>query len=79
MTWDGTPSDTLDTFGAGLIGAVPVAGDWNADGIDEIGIYQQGLWYLDKNRSWQWDGEPEDQFGVFGVGLTGAVPVPGKW
>jgi major membrane immunogen (membrane-anchored lipoprotein) len=77
--WDGEPTDQLGVFGVGLTNAVPVVGDWNADGIDEIGIYQQGLWYLDKNRSWQWEGEPADQYGVFGVGLTGAVPVPGKW
>ncbi len=78
--WDGQAGgDTLGVFGIGLTNAVPVTGDWNADGITEIGIYQQGYWYLDKNRSWQWDGQPTDQFGVFGVGLTGAVPVPGKW
>jgi C1A family cysteine protease len=77
--WDGAPTDQLGVFGVGLTNAVPVTGDWNADGVTEIGIYQQGLWYLDKNRSWQWEGEPADQFGVFGVGLTGAVPVPGKW
>jgi hypothetical protein len=78
--WDGDGSgDTLGVFGVGLTNAVPVTGDWNADGITEIGIYQQGLWYLDKNRSWQWEGEPADQFGVFGVGLTDAIPVPGKW
>ncbi len=77
--WDGEPTDQLGVFGIGLTNAVPVVGDWNGDGISEIGIYQQGLWYLDKNRSWQWEGEPDDQFGVFGIGLTGAVPVPGKW
>ncbi len=77
--WDGEPMDQLGVFGIGLSNAVPVTGDWNGDGIDEIGIYQQGYWYLDKNRNWQWDGEPIDQFGVFGIGLTGAIPVPGKW
>ncbi len=78
--WDGNAGgDQLGVFGIGLANAVPVTGDWNADGITEIGIYQQGYWYLDKNRSWQWEGEPADQFGVFGIGLTGAVPVPGKW
>ncbi|TAN39348.1 MAG: hypothetical protein EPN25_11840 [Nitrospirae bacterium] len=77
--WDGEPTDKMGVFGVGLTGEVPVVGDWNADGIAEIGVYQNGLWYLDKNRSWNWNGEPTDQFGVFGVGLTGVVPVPGKW
>ncbi len=78
--WDGqSGGDTFGVFGIGLTNAVPVVGDWNADGTTEIGIYQNGYWYLDMNRSWQWDGQPTDQFGVFGVGLTNAVPVPGKW
>ncbi|MHB8883127.1 MAG: Ig-like domain repeat protein [Thermodesulfovibrionales bacterium] len=77
--WDEEPTDKVGIFGVGLTGVVPVVGDWNADGTTEIGIYQDGLWYLDKNRSWAWDGEPTDQFGQFGVGLTGVVPVPGMW
>jgi Protein of unknown function (DUF1566) len=77
--WDGEATDQFAIFGIGLTNAVPVTGDWNGDGIAEIGIYHQGYWYLDMNGNWQWDGEPADQFGVFGVGLTGAVPVPGKW
>ena len=77
--WDGEPTDQMGIFGIGLEGEVPVVGDWNGDGISEIGVYMDGLWYLDKNRSWQWDGEPADQYGVFGIGLTDVVPVPGKW
>jgi len=77
--WEGEPSDTYGVFGIGLTNEVPVVGDWNGDGVSEIGIYQEGLWYLDKNRSWQWEGEPTDQYGVFGIGLTDVVPVPGKW
>jgi hypothetical protein len=77
--WDSQPADQFRVFGVGLTNAVPVTGDWNGDGKTEIGIYQQGYWYLDVNGNGQWDGQPADQFGVFGVGLTGAVPVPGKW
>jgi len=77
--WDGEPTDTMGIFGIGLTNSVPVTGDWNADGISEIGIYQEGIWYLDVNRSWAWDGEPADTMGVFGVGLTDVMPVPGRW
>jgi outer membrane protein assembly factor BamB len=77
--WDGRTTDQYGVFGVGLTNAVPIVGDWNADGMDEIGIYQQGYWYLDKNDNWQWDGLQTDQYGIFGIGLTGAVPVPGKW
>jgi ELWxxDGT repeat protein len=77
--WDGEPTDVHGVFGIGLSNAIPVVGDWNGDGIAEIGIYSDGNWYLDKNRSWAWDGEPADTFGVFGIGLANPVPVTGDW
>ena len=77
--WDGEPADRLGVFGTGLNGAIPVAGDWNGNGITKIGVYMNGLWYLDLNNNYQWDGEPTDQMGVFGIGLTGEVPVAGDW
>jgi hypothetical protein len=77
--WDGTPTDTLGIFGIGLTGAIPVVGDWNGDGTTKIGVFMEGIWYLDMNGNGQWDGEPTDKVGVFGVGLTGAIPVVGDW
>ena len=38
-----------------------------------------GIWYLDKNSSWNWNGEPADTYGVFGIGVPNAIPVTGKW
>ncbi len=77
--WDGEGTDVLGQFGMGLANAKPVTGDWNGDGKTEIGVYADGVWYLDKNQNWQWDGEPGDTFGVFGVGLANAIPVTGDW
>ncbi|TAN38344.1 MAG: hypothetical protein EPN25_13895, partial [Nitrospirae bacterium] len=77
--WEGTPADTLGIFGVGLDGAIPVVGDWTGDGTTKIGVFIDGIWYLDMNRNWQWDGEPTDKRGVFGVGMTGAIPVVGDW
>jgi peptidoglycan hydrolase-like protein with peptidoglycan-binding domain len=77
--WEGEPADTFGVFGIGLANPVPVTGDWNGDGITEIGIYSDGNWYLDKNRSWAWEGEPADTFGVFGIGLANPIPVTGDW
>jgi streptogramin lyase len=77
--WDGEPGDQINIFGIGLTNTVPVTGDWNADGKDEIGVYQDGYWYIDLNGNRRWDGMPADQFGVLGLGLIGAVPVPGMW
>jgi len=56
-----------------------VTGDWNGTGTTKIGIYADGLWYLDINGNGAWDGEPTDKIVVFGTGLTGAVPVTGNW
>ena len=77
--WDGEPTDVRGVFGVGLPNAIPVVGDWNGDGVTEIGIYSSGNWYLDKNRNWQWDGTPTDTYGVFGVGLPNVIPVTGDW
>ena len=77
--WDGEPTDVYGIFGVGLPNVIPVTGDWGGTGVTKIGVYSDGYWYLDKNQSWAWDGEPADTFGVFGVGLTGVTPVTGNW
>lgn len=77
--YDGSPSDRTDVFGLGLTGALRVTGDWDGTGTTEIGVYDNGNWFLDMNGNGVWDGEPTDRMAVFGVGLTGAVPVTGDW
>ncbi len=77
--WDGTPTDSMDTFGVGLVGSMPVAGDWTMSGTTKIGVYVDGTWYLDLNGNRAWDGTPTDVMNVFGVGLTGVSPVVGMW
>ena len=75
--WDGTPADALYYFGGGLTGAVPVTGNWTGTGATKIGVYDNGVWYLDLNGNGAWDGIPADGLRYFGGGLTGAVPVTG--
>lgn len=77
--WDGEPTDSIFTFGTGLSGAVPVTGDWNGNGTAKIGIYADGVWYLDTNGNGAWDGTPTDSIYTFGGGLSGAAPVTGDW
>jgi len=77
--WNGAPPDVFGVFGVGLTGAIPVTGDWTGDGTTKIGVYIDGIWYLDMNGNWQWDGEDVDVRAVFGVGLPNAIPVTGDW
>ena len=55
--------------------AIPVAGDFNGDGVDEIGIYYQGRWYLDLNGNGRWD---EDDLWAR-LGDEYDLPVTGDW
>jgi hypothetical protein len=77
--WNGKPTDILGIFGIGMPGAIPIVGDWNGNGKNEIGVYIDGIWFLDMNGNWQWDGEGVDVRGVFGVGVPNAIPVVGDW
>ncbi|MCC6124777.1 MAG: hypothetical protein IT426_07445 [Pirellulales bacterium] len=59
----------------GLDEGTPVVGDWNGDGISDIGAFLGGQWFLDLNGNGVWDegdlwaklGDGEDQ------------PVAGDW
>jgi hypothetical protein len=52
----------------------PVIGDWNGSGTSKIGLFQNGQWNLD------FDGTGTNPQQVsFGVGVTGAQPIVGRW
>ncbi len=78
-TWNGTSTDALYYFGAGIANAVPVTGDWTGTGTTKIGIYANGTWYVDLNGNGAWDGTPTDGQYTFGNGIANAVPVTGDW
>jgi hypothetical protein len=77
LQWDGAQGGDLEfSFGRG---GVPVAGDWNGDGTDEVGIYSpnKGLWQVDTNGNRQWDGAAtDDEYKLSG---KGGDPVVGDW
>ncbi len=77
--WDGAPIDAQYSFGGGIANAIPVTGDWTGTGTTKIGTYADGTWYVDLNGNGVWDGAPTDAQYSFGNGMTGAVPVTGKW
>ncbi len=51
----------------------PITGDWNGDGIDTIGVYRQGTFYL---RNENTIGFAEI---IFGLGNPGDMPIAGDW
>ena len=62
------------TFGA--TGWIPVMSDWNGDGKTEVGVYKDGVWYLDRNGNGVWDAGTDSQY-TFGA--TGWIPVMSDW
>jgi hypothetical protein len=76
-SWD-AGSDQKLQFGKG--NDIPVAGDWNGDGITEVGVFRNadgfGWWYLDSNGNAAWDAGIDQKL-QFGIGTD--VPVPGDW
>jgi len=59
---------------------IPVVGDWNGDGIDEIGVFRPSKrrWYLDRNGNGVWNGCNVDICaGPFGQSTD--RPIVGAW
>jgi len=75
--WNGGVTDRQYNFG--LSGDLPVSGDWNNDGISEIGVFRPSThtYYLDSNGNGVWNGALAEKAHNFG--LTGDLPVYGKW
>ena len=64
-----------EPFTFGNEDAVPIPGDWDGDGITEIGVFRRGEWYLDINGNGVWD---EDDLWAK-LGSVGDLPVVGDW
>ncbi len=39
----------------GVPQAIPIVGDWDGDGDDDIGVFIDGKWYIDLNDNGRWD------------------------
>lgn len=69
--------DLIDhVFGYGQEGDKSITGDWNGDGIDKIGIYRGGTWYIDVNGNGVFD---DGDVTVEGFGNSSSVPIVGDW
>ena len=76
--WDGAAfGDRQIAFGP-TTAAIPLAGDWNGDGDDDVGVYLGKVFYLDANGNGDWDdvagGDRRIPFGI-----SGDTPVTGDW
>ena len=59
----------------GQAGDLPVVGDWNGDGVDDLGVYRAGTFYLDSDG----DGTLGPEDAVIPKGGPGDLPVVGDW
>jgi len=71
----GAPSETPTKIFFGMAGAIPVAGDFNGDGFDEVGIYVAGEWFIDLNGDGKWNAG--DLWAKLGTRKD--MPVTGDW
>ena len=65
--------EEIRVFGAE--GAIPVTGDFNGDGVTDIGVFINGEWFIDLNGNGTWD---EGDLWAR-LGKDGDRPVTGDW
>src|SRR5262249_29767277 len=69
--WD---TSTIDQyFSLGQSGDIPVACDFDGDGIVEMGIFRNGLWAIDMNQNNLWDANTVDTYVI--LGQSGDIPI----
>lgn len=59
----------------GLVRGLPVTGDFNGDGVSDVGIFVDGMWYIDLNGNGRWD---DDDLWVQ-LGSRDDLPITGDW
>jgi hypothetical protein len=59
----------------GMKGGIPVTGDFNGDGVTDIGVYKDGEWFIDLNGNGAWD--EADLWAK--LGHNADKPVTGDW
>lgn len=59
----------------GIEGGIPIVGDFNGDGVDEIAVFRDGIWFFDLNGNGYWD--EGDLWAK--LGGVGDQPVAGDW
>ena len=76
-------ADVVFTFGQAGAGWIPIAGDWNGDGKDTIGLYDptKSVFYLRNTTSLQGANDLGYADVTFAYGAAGAgwIPIAGDW
>lgn len=77
QSWTGVPG-TFKSFTWGGVGDQAVVGDWNGDGVTDVGVFRPngGMWYLDQGNV-SWNGSPV--IAPFQFGGAGDAAVVGRW
>jgi len=70
---DGVETSQVIRFG--MRNGIPVTGDFNGDGLTDVGFYYNGHWYIDLNGNTRWDAS--DLWAK--LGNDGDKPVTGDW
>ena len=74
--------DAFRDFGIQAIRKIaqPVIGDWDGNGTDDLGLYDDGSFYLDTTGNGQWDrvagGDTFYDYGLVGTPVVGNWAVP---
>jgi len=69
-------SDVIDhVFAHGTKGDVAITGDWNGDGIRNIGVFRRGTWLLDIDGDGRWT----EADAIVQFGQEGDLPLVGDW
>jgi protocatechuate 3,4-dioxygenase beta subunit len=73
--WQHDPNAAKQRRMFGMRGATPIVGDFNGDGLSEMGVFYKGEWYIDLNGNGVWD---EDDLWAK-LGHQDDKPVVGDW
>lgn len=76
--WDGPGNGNDLTFGFGSVSDTPVTGDWNGDGLTDVGVFRNGTFYLDANGNRNWNGNAGGD-AQFGFAAATDTPLSGDW
>ncbi|QDV58092.1 MSCRAMM family protein [Rosistilla oblonga] len=75
MDRDGNVLSESSAITLGDADAIPLAGDFNGDGRDELALFIEGNWFIDVNGNGKWDGN--DLWVKLGTEMD--RPVVGDW